>query len=356
LNSSEKVSLLIFHKDSLKELSSLVKMCSAYVDEIVIIDSSTKLKQEAAKFSDLYGKGNKIKVFWAPPLGYPDPYRMWALRKCSYEWILYLDVDERPSQLLLQDLRHIIKTAEEKDYHGLRILRHELFRKKDAYYKHHYTIQIRLFKNSSTRFNGIVHEFPEINGSLGTLNPRKYYILHYTGLDWKNPVTHKKFKNYFILEVLSKPPYMPLLNASGLLAPIREFFLKYLPKSKGVLIIILILKTLEEFIYTFRMKNNVLFKNLLDDILIKILPYSFRQMKFWYKYFCAFIDFMTKNKDLIEELKELPLDYIYQQGITRALSIYNDEDIVRISEFSKRTNKEGIDLLISLIKSQLRDI
>ena len=303
------ISLLTFHKDYIKELTQLIEMCYPYIDEVVIIDSSTEQeqKQKVMELPNVYGK--KVKVFWAPPLGYPDPYRMWALKKCFYEWILYLDVDERPSRYLLEDLRYIIKTAEKKDYDGLRILRHEFFRKKDTYYKHHYTIQIRLFKKSFTRFRGIVHEFPEINGSLGTLNPRKYYILHYTGLDWRNPVTDRKFRNYFILEVLSKPPYMPLLNASGLLAPIRRFFLKYLPENKGVLIIILILKNLEEFIYTLRMKNNMLFKNLLDDILIKILPYNFRQMKFWYSYFSAFIDFMSENKNLIEELMRLPLEY-----------------------------------------------
>ena len=353
MNCSEYVTLLTFHKDRIEELASLVEMCHPYVDEIVIIDSSTEQKLKAMRLPNVYGK--KVKVFWAPPLGYVEPYRMWALRKCSYEWVLYLDVDERPSHYLLEDLKYIIKIAEKRGYNGLRIMRYELFRKKDAYHKHHHTIQIRLFKKSYTKFRGVIHELPEIEGSLGSLNPTKYYILHYTGLNWKDPVPSKKFRSYFMLEVLSKPLYVQLLNESGLFAPLRKFFLKYLPKNKSVIMIIILLNAIEGLLYALRKNYNMLFDNFLDNFIIKIFPYGFRSLKSQYRYFSAFIDFIRKNKNLISDLMNLPLKDIHEQGIIKILHIYSDNDIIRISNFAKRTNKQGIDLLISLIKSQLMD-
>ncbi|MHB1830733.1 MAG: hypothetical protein ACYCO0_05060, partial [Candidatus Micrarchaeaceae archaeon] len=53
----------------------------------------------------------KLMVFHVVALGYADPLRMYALKKCKNGWILMLDTDERISPELKASINELIGNA-----------------------------------------------------------------------------------------------------------------------------------------------------------------------------------------------------------------------------------------------------
>jgi hypothetical protein len=93
------VSTLIFSRDRVDKLLALIKEVYAVSDEIVIVDSSQPKNRERL-LQEKYDPGDKIKVYFAPALGHPEPYQGFGLSKCRFEWIFYIDTDEVPNGLL----------------------------------------------------------------------------------------------------------------------------------------------------------------------------------------------------------------------------------------------------------------
>lgn len=56
------------------------------------------------------------KVFIRKPWGHVEPDRMFALSRASYNWILYLDVDERLNSKLRTHLRDIVEKISKSGY------------------------------------------------------------------------------------------------------------------------------------------------------------------------------------------------------------------------------------------------
>jgi len=164
-----KITLITFTRNSERDLKELLKNVHDVVDEIIVIDSySTDATIEIAK-------SYNARVFLAEPLGYVEPYRAYALRKASYEWVLYLDVDEKLNKRLRDDLKDIIETFDE--YDAFRILRLNINNRGKAlmtFYPHR---EIRLFKKSKVSFKGIIMEQPRVYGSIMEL-PEDYFIIH----------------------------------------------------------------------------------------------------------------------------------------------------------------------------------
>jgi len=85
---THKISFITFTRNSGKRLQALLENVKDVVDEMIIIDGySTDDTIEIAKS---YGG----KVFQRRPWGYADPDRMFALKRASYDWVLYPDDDE----------------------------------------------------------------------------------------------------------------------------------------------------------------------------------------------------------------------------------------------------------------------
>ncbi|MGD0729077.1 MAG: glycosyltransferase [Candidatus Micrarchaeaceae archaeon] len=169
----QKLSLLIFSKDCLDETLSLIKDMYDYVDEIVLIDQSRKKEFELIQKHKKNNKLGKLRLFYTVSLGYPDPLRMYALKKCRYDWVIFIDTDERLSDKLKSDLKELIN------------------RKVDAYAIKRYeevkdpnnlplfsTWQTRLFRKKSVEFMGTPHEQAIVKGKFKRIMENDCFMMH----------------------------------------------------------------------------------------------------------------------------------------------------------------------------------
>jgi len=95
---SVKISFITFTRNSSRMLKVLLENVRSVVDEVIVIDGySTDDTIEIAKS---YG----AKVFLRKPWGHVEPDRMFAVKRASYDWILYLDTDELLGKRLKDEL------------------------------------------------------------------------------------------------------------------------------------------------------------------------------------------------------------------------------------------------------------
>ncbi len=162
----DKISCLLLTRNQPRIISELVKHLYDIVDDIVIVDSSDK-----EKFAELKRnmKGfEKVRIYYAVPLGYEEPYRMYGLKKAKYEWVLGPDADQRLNPEFRRNLHRIIK--DNGSFYGI-IAGQDNFLNGKRIYGESYGIrvgkndwQLRLFRKSKVLFRGIVHEAPDLGG------------------------------------------------------------------------------------------------------------------------------------------------------------------------------------------------
>src|SRR5579872_6812702 len=106
-----KLSLLIFSRNDVEAAVNLASSMYNIADEIVMIDSSDAKNRKFLHDQATRLQMTKLKIHYAIALGYPDPLRMWALKKCKGDWVLLLDTDENPSKKLRDDIKSIISNS-----------------------------------------------------------------------------------------------------------------------------------------------------------------------------------------------------------------------------------------------------
>lgn len=166
------LSLLIFTKDGTEEAIKIVRNLYSVVDDVFIVDSSTKEKSKVLYDEKKRYKLSKMRIFYTPPLGMVDPVRTFGIKNCRGEWVLYLDHDEEINDEFKADLRKIIDEAKDE---GLTCNRVEYV--KGGKLRAANDTQMRLFKRNKTYYTGASHEIPIVEGKIGDL-PSKYYIIH----------------------------------------------------------------------------------------------------------------------------------------------------------------------------------
>ena len=168
-----KISFITFTKNSEDRIGRLLNHVKDIVDEIIVVDGcSTDRTVEIAK---TFG----AKVYTRRSWGYPDPDRMFAVKKTSYEWVLHLDDDERLCSKLKMNFRKIIEYAAKQNFSAISITRITLTSHGKPILGPMYPdVQIRIFKKDSVDFKGLVHEPVRIRGKVLHL-PEEYYILHF---------------------------------------------------------------------------------------------------------------------------------------------------------------------------------
>lgn len=141
----------------------------AFCDEVLVIDNnSTDRTPEIAKQM-------KAKVISSDSNDFAN-LRNLGLKEASGDYVLYIDSDERISDQLSQEIKMVISKNE---FSAFSIPRKNFYLGKNEWPKTEN--MIRLFRKDSLRkWYGALHESPEYEGRLGSL---QNFIFHYTHRD-----------------------------------------------------------------------------------------------------------------------------------------------------------------------------
>ena len=164
------LSVLIITKNEELHLEDALESV-AWADEIVVVDSgSTDKTVEIAK---KYTK----KVFHHDWPGYSEQ-KNWGAGKCSHDWILSIDADERATPELRVEIESALK---KNDANGYYIPTKDFMFGKWILYGGWYPQEhIRLYKKAESSWGKHIHEVVKVDGQVGHLkNP----ILHYGHTD-----------------------------------------------------------------------------------------------------------------------------------------------------------------------------
>jgi hypothetical protein len=184
------LTVLFFSRNDTEKAVELIKDIDPIADEIVVVDQSGKEKKAILETFKKKSRMAKLKMYDAPALGYPEPLQMYAFLKCSNEWVLRIDTDERISEPLKRDIKKIISTTKSD---GFSIKRYE-----DASLSNRgkvFTWQTRIFKRSKTTYTGILHEQPQVAGNLARLEDDSQYMLHVAELMSRGSNTNSTMYN-----------------------------------------------------------------------------------------------------------------------------------------------------------------
>jgi glycosyltransferase involved in cell wall biosynthesis len=174
-NKRARISLILLTKNESKNLEKnfeWLKSCKAIKEIIVVDDNSTDNTVEIAK--KLSSKNRKVQVFNRGLENDFASQRNFAVSKAKYNWIFWLDADEKPGKKLTRFLNHF-DTHQYKNYSFKRqdiFLKHTLKYGETAYLKF-----VRLFNKNYGHFTGQVHEIWESDENT---KDTKLIIYHYS--------------------------------------------------------------------------------------------------------------------------------------------------------------------------------
>lgn len=164
----KKISAVIIAKNEEEMIKDALESLS-FCDEIIVIsnDSTDKTKEIAEKYAKIYDfKSNDFSEL-----------RNFGLTKASYEYVLYLDADERISSDLKKSIQDVL--SKDLDFSAYKLLRKNFYFGKNEW---PYVEKIeRLFKKEKlSKWKGELHESPVVDGKIGELEG---FILHFTHRD-----------------------------------------------------------------------------------------------------------------------------------------------------------------------------
>jgi len=180
----DKLSVMIItrnEENNIRECLESVK----WADEIVLVDqsSSDRTVEITREYTD--------RVYIVEPKGICEPDRPFAVSRASYDWILYVDADERVSPALKDEIVALLNSGREK-FEAYYVSRKVFFLGKwikgCGWYP---SRSIRLFKKGKVFFPSEIFHDGEPLGSYGYL---KEHILHYS---YKNLTDYFKKSNRY---------------------------------------------------------------------------------------------------------------------------------------------------------------
>lgn len=194
----------------------------SWIDRIVVVDSFSedRTKDICQQYDNVDFYENEFKDFASQ--------RNFGLDKIEKEWVFVIDADERVTEALKNE---ILETLKDHEAEGYEIARKNYFLGKWIKYCGWYPdYTLRLFKNKY-RYDGLVHESPQINGRIEKLEND---FIHYTYKDLESYVA--KMNQYTTLDAEKKYNSGKSIGVSYMLVrPFLEFIKKYILK-KGFLL------------------------------------------------------------------------------------------------------------------------
>ena len=203
---------------------------SDIVSEIIVVDSgSTDRTVEIAKSLG-------AKVFVEEWKGFREQKNS-ALKKCSQEWILFLDCDEVVSEELKKS---IIDAVKQPFADGYMINRKTVYLGKPLNYAWQPDWNLRLVKkNANPRWEGgDIHEYLVIDGKVSKING---FLYHYSYRDIKDHFTKVVNYSYIAAQEMYKKGKkfkMRKIFLNPLASFIREYILKkgFLDGTRGLIV------------------------------------------------------------------------------------------------------------------------
>ena len=170
-----QISLLLLTKNESKNIEknfNWLKSCKAIKEIVVVDDNSNDNTIELCQ--KLASKNRTVQIFNRELNNDFASQRNFGVSKTNYNWVLWLDADEKPSKKLIKFLNHF-DTYKYKNYS---------FKRRDIFLKHKlkygetaYLIFTRLFNKKYGQFYGQVHENWKTKK---TIKPTKHIIFHYS--------------------------------------------------------------------------------------------------------------------------------------------------------------------------------
>lgn len=334
---NQKLSVLIFSRNEAEKAVALAKYTYGIADEIILVDSSDVKNSAILAKMKKDQHLSKIRIYYAVAFGYPDPFRMYALSKCKYDWVLLIDTDERLSEPLLKDIKNIVGSTK---HSGFTIKRYEEVR--DGRLPKLFTWQTRLFRRSRTTFKGNLHEQPMISGGIGRLDG-PYYMTHNLELMQHTRRQNREYREMRRFDRFTYRQYNEKIaeGASRMSMQKDGLHTKALKAYQGI-----------------TLRNQEREVSLFD---------------YWAYYFSVELLFGWRNKDVVDIIGALPksLGYAKQYnawlrspdskeefaiaqiinkiGIIRFLGLDKDS-VVRAINRKYRNKEQGVKLLIELLK------
>lgn len=164
----DKISAVVIARDAediIQDSLESLKFC----DEIIVVDagSKDKTKDIAEKFG--------AKVISFEPGDYAGSRNL-GLKSANFDWVLYVDTDERISQELAREIKKEIKNTKCSAFK----LKRRNFYLGNYKWPHVEKLERLFRKESLAGWYGKIHESPKVTGKIGTL---KGLLLHYTHTD-----------------------------------------------------------------------------------------------------------------------------------------------------------------------------
>jgi len=166
----QKISVIIPTYNESENLSQLLPMLG-WADEILIVDSLSQ--DNGPEIAGQFG----AKVYSRPFISHSDQ-KNWIIPQAANDWILLLDADERPDQILIDEIKGLLM-LEVANHDAYWIRRRNVFMGKEIRYSGWQRDKvIRFFRRDLCRYDGkAVHEEIICDGRVGMLQGR---LIHYT--------------------------------------------------------------------------------------------------------------------------------------------------------------------------------
>lgn len=193
-----------------------------WANEIIVVDadSQDRTRTLAEKFG--------ARVVNSPWKGFPKQRNRGA-QEAIGDWLLYVDADERVSKELREEIRELLK-KEEPEHQSYRIPHRNIILGKWLRYGGWYPeYQLRLIKKSKLKgWEGRLHEHPEVEGRVGTINGDLIHLTH-RGMHWMLTKTIRYTRMEAKLRHMANHPKVTAKHLFS--APAREFWYRCVKTS-----------------------------------------------------------------------------------------------------------------------------
>ncbi len=163
-----KISVLVITKNDADVIGDCIKSVKDFADEVIVVDGgSTDETFEIAKKLGARVVENEFKDF--------ADQRNLAATFAHNEWIFYIDSDERATKEFVEELKNKIELAA-KDVAGFYVKRKTYYFGQDWHFEDQ--LQRVFRKDKLKKWHGVVHETPEVEGRLETINSPIEHFTH----------------------------------------------------------------------------------------------------------------------------------------------------------------------------------